>query len=310
MESYRRHCDVTSLLAQSPEQIQRRLMNLVVIHNWAGVSAPPPREQLGRGAIEYISLADIRERRPMSETTRWRSGQCPPCWRVSLAAVNSGSQYTQKPTGFRQETQGRSGASCPPAQRKKAGDSSDHVAPKRLRPFSLRTAYSVRLLIHRFLLRRRAGFRAVLVLFFVLDALQLALAFQDEHVIAGAEHLNPGFRAKLVAYNKRYRPEHVPELLLNTPARLGTWCRRMRDLCLLVVHDPRCYCPAALVEKAYRCADRVCLRLNKDRVGRSTPPGAIGDAIRDLDNVGQWCDALADIAPSGPSQLPSSSVPV
>ena len=118
------------------------------------------------------------------------------------------------------------------------------------------------------------------------------------------------FRAKLVAYNKRYRPEHVPELLLNTPARLGTWCRRMRDLCLLVEQDPRCYCPTALVEKAYRCADRVCLRLNKDRVGRSTPPGAIGDAIRDLDNVGRWCDALADIAPSGPSQLPSSSVPV
>ena len=118
------------------------------------------------------------------------------------------------------------------------------------------------------------------------------------------------FRAKLVAYNKRYRPEHVPELLLNTPARLGKWCRRMRNLCLLVAQDPQCYYPAALVEKAYRCADRVCHRLNKDRVGRSTPPGAIGDAIRDLDNVGRWCDALADIAPSGPSQLPPSSVPV
>ena len=118
------------------------------------------------------------------------------------------------------------------------------------------------------------------------------------------------FRAKLVAYNKRYRPEHVPELLLNTPVRLGKWCRRMRNLCLLVAQDPQCYCPAALVEKAHRCADRVCLRLNKDPVGRSTPPGAIGDAIRDLDTVGRWCDALADIAPPGPPQVPSSSVPV
>src|SRR5258708_473313 len=35
------------------------------------------------------------------------------------------------------------------------------------------------------------------------------------------------FRAKLTAYNKRYRPAHIPELLLNTPARLGTWCRAM-----------------------------------------------------------------------------------
>jgi hypothetical protein len=45
------------------------------------------------------------------------------------------------------------------------------------------------------------------------------------------------FRARLIAYNKEYRPEHVPEKLLNNPSRLGTWCRRMRDLCLLVQHD-------------------------------------------------------------------------
>src|SRR6516225_6857719 len=38
------------------------------------------------------------------------------------------------------------------------------------------------------------------------------------------------FRAKLAGYNKRYAPAHVPELLLNTPTRLGLWCRSMRDL--------------------------------------------------------------------------------
>src|SRR5262249_31551082 len=116
------------------------------------------------------------------------------------------------------------------------------------------------------------------------------------------------FRAKLVAYNQRYRPEHVPELLLNTPVRLGTWCRTMRDLCLLVVQDPRCHSPAALVEKAYRCADQICDRLNSAPFGRSTPPGTMAEAIRDLDTVGQWCDALADIA-SGPLQVPPTSVP-
>ena len=36
------------------------------------------------------------------------------------------------------------------------------------------------------------------------------------------------FRGKLVAYNKRYHPAHVPELLLNTPPRLAAWCRSMR----------------------------------------------------------------------------------
>ena len=35
------------------------------------------------------------------------------------------------------------------------------------------------------------------------------------------------FRVKLVAYNDRHTPAHVPELLLNTPLRLGAWCRRI-----------------------------------------------------------------------------------
>ena len=32
------------------------------------------------------------------------------------------------------------------------------------------------------------------------------------------------FHAKLVAYNRRYTPMHVAELLLNTPLRLALWC--------------------------------------------------------------------------------------
>ena len=34
------------------------------------------------------------------------------------------------------------------------------------------------------------------------------------------------FRAKLAAYNQAYTPGHVPEVLLNTPVRLGIWSRR------------------------------------------------------------------------------------
>src|SRR5438105_7442838 len=59
------------------------------------------------------------------------------------------------------------------------------------------------------------------------------------------------FHTKLTAYNKAYRPGHVAELLLNNPSRLGTWCRRMRDLCLAAAREPQCQCPASLVEKAY-----------------------------------------------------------
>src|SRR4051812_24114887 len=54
------------------------------------------------------------------------------------------------------------------------------------------------------------------------------------------------FRSKLVAYNKRYSPPHVPELLLNTPIRLGKWCRAMRELYLEVEHLPQAHSPVHL----------------------------------------------------------------
>src|SRR5579871_5391690 len=41
---------------------------------------------------------------------------------------------------------------------------------------------------------------------------------QDLH---GKQKAYEAFRLKLAAYNKRYTPAHVPELLLNTPTRLG-----------------------------------------------------------------------------------------
>ena len=106
------------------------------------------------------------------------------------------------------------------------------------------------------------------------------------------------FRAQLVAYNKLYTPAHVPELLLNTPSRLGIWCRRMRDLYLIVENDPQSHCPVSLLEKAYRWADHVGIRMNKDRLSRSTPPSTIRAAIQDLEALGQWCDDLCRVAPS------------
>ena len=105
------------------------------------------------------------------------------------------------------------------------------------------------------------------------------------------------FRAQLVAYNNKYSPAHVPELLLNTPSRLGTWCRTMRDLFLIVENDPQGHCPAYLLEKAYRWADHVGIRMNKDRLIRSTASSTIRSAIRDLEALGQWCDDLGKVSP-------------
>ena len=124
---------------------------------------------------------------------------------------------------------------------------------------------------------------------------QAGATTQDLHV---KQKAYDAFRTQLMAYNKQYTPAHVPELLLNTPSRLGIWCRTMRDLYLLVEQDPKGHCPVSLLEKAYRWADHVGARMNKDRVNRSTPPGNIQTAIRDLEALGQWCDDLGRVAPS------------
>jgi hypothetical protein len=104
------------------------------------------------------------------------------------------------------------------------------------------------------------------------------------------------FKVKLKGYNQRYAPPHVPELLLNTPARLGIWCRAIRNLYMRVEHDPRGHCPVHLLEKAYRWADRVADKKSVIRFSRSVPPCTIGAAIRDLEALGQWCDELAQVA--------------
>jgi hypothetical protein len=116
------------------------------------------------------------------------------------------------------------------------------------------------------------------------------------------------FRAKLLAYNKRYRPAHVPELLLNTPARLGTWCRRMRDLYLQLEHSAQPPCPVHLVEKAYRWADRVAVRTGKDPVSRAAPPATIRAAIQDLEALARWCDELGGVA-TRPATVPVPTEP-
>jgi hypothetical protein len=121
--------------------------------------------------------------------------------------------------------------------------------------------------------------------------------------LQGKQKAYDSFHAKLVAYNKKYTPMHVPEMLLNTPSRLARWCWTMRALYLRVEHEPRGHCPVHLLEKGYQWANRMGVRMNKGSVSRSTPPDTIRAAIRDLEALGQWCDDLAKVASPG-EQLP------
>jgi hypothetical protein len=101
------------------------------------------------------------------------------------------------------------------------------------------------------------------------------------------------FRTKLAAFNEKYVPGHVPELLLNNPLRLGKWCREMRNLYLQVERDPSIPCPVHLLEKAYRCADGIAGKMGKDVFGRSMPPDNTKAVIGELEALAQWCDTLS-----------------
>jgi hypothetical protein len=114
--------------------------------------------------------------------------------------------------------------------------------------------------------------------------------------LQGKQKAYEAFRTKLVAYNKQFKPAHVPELLLNTPVRLGKWCRAMRTVYLQVEQDLKDHRPVHLLEKAYRWADLLSNHLNKPQIARSAPPTSIKAAIQDLDTLSQWCDDLANVA--------------
>ena len=94
------------------------------------------------------------------------------------------------------------------------------------------------------------------------------------------------FHAKLVAYNKQYAPPHVPELLLNTPLRLGPWCKKMAAL--LAEIDGGVPFPAHLLEKAYRLADGIAAKQGQECAARPTPAGPRSPA-RELDDLAAWC---------------------
>ena len=115
----------------------------------------------------------------------------------------------------------------------------------------------------------------------------------DTRALQGVQKAYDAFHGKLRAYNKRYAPAHVPELLLNTPPRLAGWCRAMRALYLRVEHDPQAPGPVHLVDKAYRWVERISARLHRGPIPRPAPPVTTQAALDALGEVARWCEDLA-----------------
>jgi hypothetical protein len=110
--------------------------------------------------------------------------------------------------------------------------------------------------------------------------------------LAGRQRAYDAFRTHLLAYNATYTPAHVPDLLLNSPARLGSWCGTMRNLFRQIEANPGAPCPHHLLAKAYRRADHLGSRLNRTPVARAAPPATVRDAVRELEALTQWCLGL------------------
>ena len=121
--------------------------------------------------------------------------------------------------------------------------------------------------------------------------------------LLGRQKAYEAFRSKLVAYNNRYKPPHVPELLLNTPARLSKWCQKVRNVYLQVEGDPRVLYPADLLEKAYQRADQMAARMNKVCVSRLVSPGTVRSVIGDLEALSKWCDELGRTSSMNPGAV-------
>jgi hypothetical protein len=63
------------------------------------------------------------------------------------------------------------------------------------------------------------------------------------------------------------------------------------------VHIPQGHCPVHLLEKAYRCADRLATRLHTEPASRPPAlPGTSHDTAGTLEALAQWCDALAGVS--------------
>ena len=79
---------------------------------------------------------------------------------------------------------------------------------------------------------------------------------------------------------------------MNTPVRVGVWCRVVRAVFRRARPEAGTDGPTHAVEKAYRLADRIAARLKVEPVGRGSPPDSIGSAVGALDAVTLWCDGL------------------
>jgi hypothetical protein len=98
---------------------------------------------------------------------------------------------------------------------------------------------------------------------------------------------NDAYQAALREYSKKYRNASIPEPTHGVPDRLAVWCRTLR----VVFGRAENGSPTEVLGKVYRLADRIAARISKEPVERA-PASDLSGALRELDAVITWCEAL------------------
>jgi hypothetical protein len=95
------------------------------------------------------------------------------------------------------------------------------------------------------------------------------------------QRAHDAFQAALREYAGKHRNASVPETTQNMPDRLAIWCRALLAVC----RRAESQCPANVMVKVYRLADRIAARTGKEPASRGTAD--------ELDAVIAWCDSQA-----------------
>jgi hypothetical protein len=103
---------------------------------------------------------------------------------------------------------------------------------------------------------------------------------------------NDAHQAALRDYMAKYPNAGIPEPTHGLPERMAAWCRALRA----VFRKAKGGYPVEVLGKVYRRADRIAARLAKEPVGR-IPASDLADAVRELEVVIAWCDALVPPVP-------------
>lgn len=111
----------------------------------------------------------------------------------------------------------------------------------------------------------------------------------------GKQKAYAAFHDHLIAYNERYKPVYVPEGDLNSEARLGVWCRAIRDLCLSMARGSQSHYAIHLLKKAYRCADRIAVRMHRGVIPQPTQGNTIGAITLELEELIRWCESATGV---------------